>query len=577
MSNGISDSSASKKLFTNLAVETNNRMDDLGEKINIIRGSGLDSSVQREIDSQDEIERQLDEDLEAAQDAAKPTALEITSTITEGLANIASAFGQAMGVAGTTKAPSAPTTQSTLDAAIKAYDGSPTSVTALNSALQTARARSAEIGTQMEPLNAAITSLDGDFETQSNYFKNQTTEALNTNADEIDAQNKVIASNEHITSQLMATKTDTEAAVAETNTAIETTTQQKDDATVQKNEVTNQITTIDGKSVEVKETTEGAIKDWQTCKNNEQSLSDNTANKKAALGSANSIDCTKYKTDEKGNQVVDKDATKAAEAEKAKKVNTAQKEYQAALKAENDNKEKIKTLEGQIKVGEQTLAELTAQKDKAVEIKETAIANIEKAVSDLTNLQDDKAEKNATLTNIGDNLRKTTASTDGANSAIAVVEQANTQIAGLQLDQKKVEDKAKGTKKELKAQLSALEKEKKSLDKSIEKAENKLGSKTDKTDKTDKADKADGTPATPATSVTAPAETKKEEWHAPLLVREDSQGQDGSSSSNPWSDISKRDNNIAWLNPLGNDNKSEDPNDADPEKKKKVEGASGAQ
>ena len=490
MANGISGGA---NPFKNIAVESNEKIDKLLNDIDVKgKGSDIDSLSDAAKERMDEIDRQISELEDGFADAAKPTALEYLSTVMDGLSGITAALGTSMGAAGKTGASDKTSTQSKLDAAIKNYDvNKPETVNALNAELTTAKARSAEITEQLSPLQDQLKDFNATSD-KADYFKNQASSVLTDNAKTIDEQNKIIQANVTIENGLKDENIQLTAQKADIQEGTDAAQASKDENTEQKGLMQATIQDINGNEVEVKETKEGAIKNWQAATKEVSNLESTISNLNGELTQLNS-DLTKAqnasytKTDSDGNQVEDTAARQSAINKVQGQITAKKQEIDTAQKQKEAKEAEVKQYAQQIQVGEQTLADLSAKKTEATQARDTAINNIQTAVNDLTKLKAKDTEVSSNLTNIAENLKKTTESTGNAQAATQVVEAANKDISAMSLDADKVKEKAKETKKDLEAKINTLTTEQKSLNKSIEKAEAKIskaGKKDEKADAT---------------------------------------------------------------------------------------------
>ncbi len=512
MTNGISSNDGA---WRKIAIDA---MSDADRAKSANIGSDMNSMIDRALERADEIQRDVDDAVAEAEDAAKPTALDYVNTTLEGLAGIAKAFASVGGTAGYSNKDGAVDTsgqsqvQMTLDSAIKNYnEKNPATITALQSAVDAATARQAEINKDLPELEKKYEDFKNT-DDKAQYFKDQTTEALTANAKIVDEQNGIIKANETIENQLSDKNLALTSQKADVQKGTETAEASKSEATEQKGLMQAQITDINGQEVTVKETQEGAIQSYQDAQADVSKYSgevkDLNSQKGTLEGELSTIqnDTTTYvktvtETDSNGNTttktVPDEQKRSAAITAKKAEINEVKGKITTAEANKKAAEERANEAAEQIQVGDQTLAQLATQKSEAVQARDNAIAGIQQAVDNITALK----EKDATLTdniqNISTNLKNLGTESANAQSAVELVTSANKDINEMQLDSKKVAETAKQTKKELEANIKSLQTEKKALDKSLEKANKKLSSAPKADDKADDTKGKDG--ATPAT------------------------------------------------------------------------------
>lgn len=497
MANGIS---SGDNAWRRIAVDAMSEA-DRAKSANI--GSDMNSMINRAIENADNIQRDIDDSIEDAKEAAKPTALDYVNTTLEGFAGIAKAFGSAAGTAGCSSKDGAVSTsgqsqvQMSLDSAINNYnEKNPATVTALQSAVDAATARQAEINKDLPDLEKRLDDFKNT-DDKAQYFKDQTTDALTANAKIVDEQNDIIKANETIENQLSDRNLALTSQKADVQQGTEAAEASKAEATEQKGLMQAQITDINGQEVTVKETKEGAIQAYQGAQADVSKYSgevnDLNSQKGTLEGELNTIknDTTTYtktvtETDANGNTttktVPDEAKRNAAINAKQAKINEVKGKITTAEANKKAAEERANEAAQQIQVGDQTLAQLAEQKAQAEQTRDNAIAGIQQAVNNITALKQQDTEISANLQNISTNLKNVGTENANAESAVAIVTAANKDINEMQLDNKKVAETAKQTKKELETNVKALTTEKKALDKSLEKANKKLTS----------ASKADG-------------------------------------------------------------------------------------
>ncbi len=521
MANGIS---SGDNAWRRIAVDA---MSDADRAKSANIGSDMNSMINRAIENADKIQRDIDDSIEDAKEAAKPTALDYVNTTLEGLAGIAKAFGSAVGTAGFSGKDGAVSTsgqsqvQMSLDSAINNYnEKNPATVTALQSAVDAATARQAEINKDLPNLEKRRETFK-DTDDKAQFFKNETTEALKNNADIVDEQNKIIKQNESFESQLLDKNLVLTSQKADVQQGTDAAEASKAEATEQKNSQEIQIKNLEGQNVKVTETKEGAIQAYQGAQADVSKYSgevnDLNSQKGTLEGELNTIknDTTTYtktvtETDANGNTttktVPDEAKRKAAITAKQAEIDAVADKITAAEKNKKTAEARANEAAQQIQVGNQTLAQLAEQTAQAEQTRDNAIAGIQQAVNNITALKQQDTEISANLQNISTNLKNVGTENANAESAAAIVTAANKDINEMQLDTQKVAETAKQTKKELDTNIKALTTEKNALDKSLKKANKKLtsASKADgkAEDTKDKGDVAASTTA-PTTSTSS--------------------------------------------------------------------------